>query len=317
MNKSLDENAGNGSIKKKKRSSALFIILIVLAAGVFCFAGYKLIGILGNYKQSEDSYDNIRDVVQETGTNAYAQSDPDAIDYEPFDYDLSNRAGIEYEDEYDEGITYDYKALLAINPDTIGYIKARGEGKIVDYPVVQAKDNDYYMDHLFDRTVNAAGSIFMDFNCIRRFSSEYSILYGHNMASGSRMFGYLKQYENEQYHNSHLEYDIFTPYAHYVYKVIAAYKSDTNDLAYSAPVLFNYGSMSPESRIAGLKELAEHAISLGKYRTGYDVNEIGKRSHFIALSTCYGDYSDPSRFIVLLSRDRIVIPRPETEKTSK
>lgn len=317
MNNTPDENAGNGTIKKKKRFSALFIILIVIAAGVFCFAGYKLIGIFGNYKQSEDAYDDIRDVVQETGSNAYAEADLDAIDYEPYDHDLSGRTDIEYEDEYDEGMTYDYKALLAINPDTIGYIKARGEGKVVDYPVVQAKDNDYYMDHLFDRTVNAAGSIFMDCNCIRRFSSEYSILYGHNMASGSRMFGYLKQYENEQYHNAHLEYDVFTPYAHYVYKVIAAYMTDTGSLTYNAPILFNYGSMSPDSRVAGLKELAEHAISLGKYKTGYDVNEIGKRSHLIALSTCYNDSYDSRRFIVLLARDRIVIPRPETENTSK
>lgn len=294
----------------------LFIILIVIAACVFCFAGYKLLGITRNYNEAKEAYDDIREVVQETGTNAYAGPDPNAADYEPSAFDLPDQLKYEYEDEYDEGMTYDYKVLLAINPDTIGYIKARGDGMIVDYPVVQAADNDYYIDHLFDGTVNAAGSIFMEYTSVRRFSSAYSILYGHNMASGSRMFGYLKQYENEKYHNAHLEYDIYTPYAHYVYKVIAAYKTDTYDLTYSVPILYEYGSMSPESRAAALKELAEHAISLGKFKTGFDVNELNENSHLIALSTCYGDYSDCNRFIVLLARDRMVIPRPE-ETTSK
>lgn len=290
--------------EKKKGASVLLIIIIVLAAGIFCFAGYKLITIYLKYHAATVSYDNIKEVVHSGGENSFADPDPDAADYKSAKPDK-----FEYEDEYDEGMTYDYQALLAINPDTIGYIKARGDGMIVDYPVVQAADNDYYLTRMFDGTYNAAGSIFMDCDAVYRFNSPYCIIYGHNMASGSRMFGYLKQYEKEAYFNSHLEYDIYTPYEHYVYKVIAAYKTDTYSLTYEAPVLYNSVWMTTDEVKAALVEIAEHAISLSKYKTDFNTAEIKADSRLIALSTCYGDYSDPNRFIVLLIRDRIVIPR--------
>ena len=304
------DSTENGNIKSKKKSSPLLIILIIVAACVFCFAGYKLITILITYNQSADVYDDIRKVGQDGDSNSYDKPDPNREDYESEEQLLADGTKFEYEDEYDEGMIYDYNALYAINSDIIGYIKGRGGGLVVDYPIVQCEDNDFYMDHMFDRTENRAGAIFMDCIATRRFNSFYCIIYGHNMRSGSRMFGYLKQYEDEKYFNEHQEYDIYTPYSHYVYKVVAVCLTDIYSTIYTAPVLYKSMSMSPESRVAGMKEVAEYAISKAKYQTGYDVNEINERSHLIALSTCHAvDLEDPSRYVVLLARDRIVIPR--------
>lgn len=311
MKNETNENAVSGSNKKKKGINVLLIVLIVIAAGVFCFAGFKLVNILITYNQSADAYKHVREAVHGSGENKYATPAPDAEDFEPVEHVMPDGMKFEYEDEYDEGMVYDYDALHAINPDIIGYIKARGTGNIVDYPIVQCDDNDFYIDHMFDGTQNYAGAIFMDYKARRRFNSFDCIIYGHNMRSGSRMFGYLKQYENEIYFNEHLEYDIYTPYSHYVYKVVAAYVTDIFQLTYTSPALYEFMEITPEERVAEMKKVLEEGISLSKYKTDFDVNEVNEKTRIITLSTCQAsDLSDPHRFVVLLVRDRVVIPRP-------
>ena len=171
MKNETTEKAVSGTNKKKKGINVLLIVLIVIAAGVFCFAGFKLVTILIDYNQSADAYKHVREAVHGSGENKYARPAPDAEDFEPIEHVLPDGMKFEYEDEYDEGMVYDYDALHAINPDIIGYIKARGPGNIVDYPIVQCDDNDFYIDHMFDGTENHAGAIFMDYKARRRFNS--------------------------------------------------------------------------------------------------------------------------------------------------
>ncbi len=89
-----------------------------------------------------------------------------------------------------------------LNPDTVGYIKI--DHTVIDYPVVQSSDNDYYITHGFDRLESTAGAIFMDYRCdINDFSKTRNIiLYGHRMKDGT-MFKGLLQYENEDFFIEH------------------------------------------------------------------------------------------------------------------
>lgn len=85
--------------------------------------------------------------------------------------------------------------LLEKNAHTVGMLHFDGNRSLY---VCQANDNIYYMDHRFDRSEDPAGMIYMDYRCLLLPRSDNLILYGHNMADGSR-FGTLNRYRKEKH----------------------------------------------------------------------------------------------------------------------
>ena len=64
----------------------------------------------------------------------------------------------------------------------------------VDYPVLEGKDNNYYLSHDYEGNYLVAGSIFMDYR--NDIDDDYLIIYGHHRRDGS-MFGSIdKLYKN-------------------------------------------------------------------------------------------------------------------------
>lgn len=55
------------------------------------------------------------------------------------------------------------------------------DGTNIDYPVMQGKDNTYYLNTDPFGAYSLSGSIFLDSRCSRDFSDSYSIIYGHHM----------------------------------------------------------------------------------------------------------------------------------------
>ena len=90
----------------------------------------------------------------------------------------------------------DLKALKNINPDVIGWITV--DGTKIDYPVVQGKDNLYYMNRDFYGKSSLSGSIFLDTRNSKDFSDAYSLLYGHHM-DNHLMFGDLDLFKKETF----------------------------------------------------------------------------------------------------------------------
>ena len=64
----------------------------------------------------------------------------------------------------------------------------------INYPIVQGKDNEYYLNHNIDGKVATAGSIFLDYR--NKWSDDFLIIYGHRM-SGEQMFGEIVRYRDE------------------------------------------------------------------------------------------------------------------------
>ena len=85
------------------------------------------------------------------------------------------------ETEYVSAI--DFSALDFQNPDVVAWIQIPGTQ--INYPVVQGKDNDYYLHRDLNGQKSTAGTIFLDYADQADFSSLHNVLYGHHMKNGS------------------------------------------------------------------------------------------------------------------------------------
>ena len=139
------------------------------------------------------------------------------------------------------GIQADFLALYSQNPDIVGWIQLGSkEDPIVniDYPVMQAEDNDYYLTHNFKREDAPRGAIFADYR--NRFEdgnlSGNTVLYGHNMWNGDTMFAKLSRYyqpkesnDPMQFYRDHPTLEFDTLYDNATWKVFACVLFNTQE----------------------------------------------------------------------------------------
>lgn len=98
----------------------------------------------------------------------------------------------------------DWEALLAINPDTVGWITVPGTH--IDYPVVQTTDNDYYLLHSFENEYYGYGTPFLDYtyDFNRNPIAQNSVVYAHNSRWGDQVgFEGLQKFEDYDYFLEH------------------------------------------------------------------------------------------------------------------
>lgn len=87
----------------------------------------------------------------------------------------------------------DFEKLKRINNQVVGWIKVNGTQ--VEYAVVQAKNNNYYLKRNLEKDYNAGGWIFADYKNKLDGTDKKIVIYGHNMKDNS-MFGSLKNILN-------------------------------------------------------------------------------------------------------------------------
>lgn len=135
---------------------------------------------------------------------------------------------VEDKNEYKEEYTIDFNKLKEHNKETVAWIKVNNTN--IEYPVVKANNNNFYLNHSFDKSENLAGWIFADYRNKFDNTDKNIIIYGHNMRDGS-MFGSLKNilnsdwYENEENTNITL----YTENEKCIYKVFSIYKIESED----------------------------------------------------------------------------------------
>ena len=113
-------------------------------------------------------------------------------------------------------------ALKAQNSDLLGWITIPDTK--IEYPVVHTVDNEYYLNHSFDRTYLRAGAIFADYRNKKDLSKNYNtVIYGHNMSSGS-MFSCISDFFSRSYFNENRYVYIYTENGIYVYKTFSIRK---------------------------------------------------------------------------------------------
>lgn len=102
----------------------------------------------------------------------------------------------------------DLEKLTQWNRDGIAWLSCPGTP--IDYPVVQGKDNDYYLHHLSDGTPNDIGAIYLDYRNKGDFSGDISVIYGHHITQ-NRMFTPLSGYKEQRYYEQYPELMLYTP----------------------------------------------------------------------------------------------------------
>ena len=116
----------------------------------------------------------------------------------------------------------------ANNQDLIGYIRI--DGTKIDYPVVQTRDNAYYLNHSYMGKTSAYGCIFLDGNAVvtAGSSSQNLVLYGRRMNDGE-MFGTLKLYRDLNYYREHPLIWYNDIYRENIWKIFSIYIVNTRE----------------------------------------------------------------------------------------
>lgn len=115
--------------------------------------------------------------------------------------------------------------LYSINSDYRFWLKVNNTN--IDYPVVQGKDNDYYLNHDFNKDYLASGSIFMDYR--NDFENDKSIIiYGHHMRNKT-MFGELANFKDESFFKENNKIEIEYKGKTYTYEIFSVYIADSSE----------------------------------------------------------------------------------------
>lgn len=199
--------------------------------------------------------------------------------------------------EYSEDVVIpeildEYKILYNKNKSLIGWVKI--DDTIIDYPVMQTVDNEYYLKYNFNQQKDANGAIFLDTNCDIVLGNTNWILYGHHMNNG-KMFSSLIKYANKDFYEKHKIIHFDTIYEKGDYEVMYAFRSRVYS---SDEITFKYyqfiDAYSEEEFDSNMEEMDK----LSLIETGVTANFGDK---LLTLSTC--DYQETNgRFVVVAKR---------------
>lgn len=194
----------------KKRPCYHWLMIVCLIAAVTISAG-DLAERYAAGKRLDEEHRRLASLAQQT-TEAALESDAESV------AELESEAVAEPEGPYRSPINFE--ELLAVNPDTVGWIRIPGTE--IDYPIVQTDNNDTYLHTDFYGRESVEGAIYLDYESQKDMIGKNTILYGHNMKNGS-MFRDLVRYKDEGYLKEHQYFTIYTPERMIQLKAVACY----------------------------------------------------------------------------------------------
>ena len=163
-------------------------IINIVLIVAIIFSLYKVISKVMDYKESENTYEKIQEVKNNN-------------------------------DKFSE-------ELIKINEDYKMWIEVPNTN--IDYPVVQGKDNDFYLNHDFNKKESSSGAIFVDYkNNIDK--DKNIIIYGHNMRNKS-MFQNIMKFKDEAFWKENKKIIVTIDGKRYEYEIFSSYISNAKDV---------------------------------------------------------------------------------------
>lgn len=208
------------AVRRHRRANIPIILLVILLAGGMLFSAWKLSTYLLSYSRDRSAYN---DLAANALSGFNDPETPDAIVSQPEAVpELSDTAPAVSEIPFQ--VDWDY--LSSLNSDIVGWLYC--PDTIINYPVVQSPDHNYYLNHGFEGESNAAGTLFADRDSVAGVTQSNLIIYGHNMKDES-MFGTLKSYVDMSYYDKHPVFYYLTPTQSYRLELLCAHIVDAKD----------------------------------------------------------------------------------------
>lgn len=199
------------------------------------------------------------------------------------EYDKINISDIEndLEDVISEQIILNYQKQFN-NTDIIGELEIPNTNLKV--PVAHTIDNEFYLNHLIDKSLNTIGSVFLDYR--NRVNDRKIIVYGHNSQNIYTDFRVLENYLDWNYYLNHSDIYFRTMDKRNHYLIFSVYIA-TSDYRYINLEFTNdqYGYH--------LQYLKEQSI----YETGINVDGDDE---IIVLQTCY--YNPMGSYLIIVGK---------------
>lgn len=265
----LKEKSGKkGTGKRNKKKNILSNILLIICISVFCYSAYKLgKSGLDTYKSKKEN-EEIAEIFYSTGVTP---SDGGEQETTPTPTLMP------------ETLEEKFARLNSINKDIKAWINVANTN--IDYAVVQASDNDYYLRKNIYKKYSYSGSIFMDYRCsIWDENTKNIIIYGHNMKANN-MFHQLQKFKKEKFFKNEKNIiTLYTPNGTITARAFSAYVTDTG---------FNYLYTSFPNDEA-YKEYLDSITAKSMFTSSVSVST---EDRIITLSTCDYDFDD-ARLVV-------------------
>ncbi|MDR0913705.1 MAG: class B sortase [Oscillospiraceae bacterium] len=256
----------------KKKSKVLNVLLWVISAILVCvllFSAYQIYSIFAMY-------------------NAESEAHADLMQYKPSDGDIPETSTNPNSSEHIDktpGTPADNTSLdplIAKNRDVKGWITV--DNTYIDYPFVQADNNEHYLHTDVDKNYIESGALFLDCNSKSDFSVFNTIMYGHNMKNGS-MFGSLPWFNNKNFFDENTTGKLFLRNRTFeieIFACLVVQEDDKNIYCY------------PTSQ----KSVDEFAKYVSKNAAFYRKTDLKITDSIVTLSTCSYEF-DEARTVVI------------------
>lgn len=177
-----------------------------------------------------------------------------------------------------EGKTVNWDKL----PDSvIGWIYCKDS--VLDYPLVQSKDNKEYLHTDYNGKYQVSGTIFADKNIENPFLDKYTLFYGHHMHNGT-VFHDLKNYDDDTYYKNHKTIYFYTREQNYKATVVAI-----NTIHAEDKIIYGL----PKTSEVDMDEFCNYVQN--NFKT---FEEFDSRDKFVVLSTCAYSFKDARTVVV-------------------
>ena len=298
----VQENVSEPHYKPKRArfmlSKPTYYALIVIFALVFVLCGIYLGGYILETEDAENQYDMINSIFQqgmvENPTNPPVQNSGTAGG--------ANASGPAQTQP--PVMLPEMKPIYKLNNDLVEYLHFPN-GPSINYPVVQSPyDEDFYLDHQFDRSPNgqvAVGCPYVPLSCDVFEPSDNVVIYGHYLQDGG-MFGKLPWFREKSYWESHQTFRFDTLYERHTYKIFAVFKTAAAQYTEDGDIWgYPYNRIndfdSKESFDKFIEDVKGAAFTTGGYQ-GYTFYDTGITPEYgdklLCLSTCEYTMKDPN-----------------------
>lgn len=251
--------------KRMRLKPVPFAILILICSSIFIFSLYTLV----TWQLDNNKIKNLHSEIDDISNGEFIKDKGDA--FNPPDDKESDYW-------YYIGLPFynvDFEELLKKNKDTVAFIHM--ENNNINYPVVQSKDNSYYLTHAFDKSYNEAGWVFLDYRNNINSLSFNNIIYGHGRLNKT-VFGSLKDTLDKKWQSNkdNLAIYISTPNENMIFQIFSIYTIKSE--SYYINTLFN----NKNEKSKWLDTMIQRNTSA--INTSVDTND-----KILTLSTCLDD----------------------------